>query len=266
MSLKKYFTYVPIEFKHFFSHRVVLVSKFLSAPLSMLVLFVLWSAIYENNNSETIGYFTKEQMLSYTALSVIFSSIIYCYADSRLGERIEQGDLLKHLIKPQQYYWTEFFSELGKKSCYLIFVGIPSVLFGFFLFGLKEFNTTFTLLSILSLCLAFIISYTFSMVFGLIAFRTSVYDKFGWLKDTIVAFFSGGYVSLSIFPVWFQNAMVYLPFQHMLYTPIRIFIGSYSIEQCIFFMVIQACWIAVLFFALKFGWNHEVKKFEGVGA
>lgn len=266
MSLKKYFTYIPIEFKHFLSHRAIILSKVLSAPLSMLVLFILWNAIYDANESDIIGYFTKEQMLSYSVLSVIFSAVAYSYVDRDLGRRVANGNLISYLVKPEQYYWRELFADIGKKGCDALFVGLPSLVLGSLFFGLKLFSIEFTLISLVSLGLAYFLNYIFSMLFGLIAFRVSYYGNFGWLKETFVSFLSGGFVSLSIFPLWFQNITSYLPFTHMLYTPIRIFIGSYSMEQSLFYIGIQIFWIVLLFILMKFGWQRSIKKFEGAGA
>ncbi|MDD5417568.1 MAG: ABC-2 family transporter protein [Candidatus Nanoarchaeia archaeon] len=265
MGIKKYTAYIGIEFKHSISHRSLLIAKIVAIPLSIFVMVAIWNAIYLNNDAEIIGYFTKEQMVNYSILSVIGSYLLANRSDMELGRIIRNGKLTNELIRPNQYYLVQFFKSLGFRTADFVVAAPISIALGVIFFGFKQYDYVFTLMSVLSFSLSFLLIFLFNMIFGLIAFKVIDYDNFGWLKNTLVSFFSGGIISLSVFPLFFQNTMMFLPFQHMLYTPIRIFVGGYVLEQCILFIFVQAIWVVSMFFIMKFGWKMAVKNFSGVG-
>jgi ABC-2 type transport system permease protein len=193
------------------------------------------------------------------------SSIIYAHVDRWLGREIESGGLAKDLVRPEQFYWSKLFSSIGLELSNLLLVVAPSIILGVLFFGFKFYSYLFTILSVISFVLAFLLNYSFSLLYGLIAFKVIKYGQLSWLKNMIVNFFSGGMLSLSLFPMLFQRVMEYLPFQHMLYTPIRIFIGSYDLVKSLLFILIQALWIIILFALMKYSWHKAVKGFSGVG-
>ena len=76
---------------------------------------------------------------------------------------------------------------------------------------------------------------------------------------------SGSLLPLAFFPIWFQNVSQYLPFQFLVYVPIKIALGQVVGVEVVKLLLIQAGWLIALYVAMLFLWKAAIKKFTGVG-
>jgi ABC-2 type transport system permease protein len=71
---------------------------------------------------------------------------------------------------------------------------------------------------------------------------------------------SGLLVPMTMFPAALQTVMAYLPFQHIAYTPLRIYLGKLEGAAALEALGIQALWtIALLAFGARF-WHLMARK------
>ena len=83
-------------------------------------------------------------------------------------------------------------------------------------------------------------------LFSLMCFYTDNAYGVSKARETLTNFFSGALVPLAMFPGILREAVNFLPFRGIVYTPCCIFIGFFSIRESIFNILLQLVWILVL--------------------
>ena len=81
----------------------------------------------------------------------------------------------------------------------------------------------------------------------------------------VINFFSGQLIPIDFFPAALKNALDYLPFSGMSYTPVMIYLGKYSTNQIIFSIGVQVVWIGILYILYKILWAKAIKRVTVLG-
>ena len=81
---------------------------------------------------------------------------------------------------------------------------------------------------------------------------------------------AGVFVPLSFFPGWVQHVLFYLPFQFMIYVPVRVFLGDYELAGYTLtipqIVGLQAVAVALMWGFSEIIWCLGIRRFTGVGA
>jgi ABC-2 type transport system permease protein len=113
--------------------------------------------------------------------------------------------------------------------------------------------------------LAFLLSFTFKMIVGLISFWTTDIGGLYQVTDIVIITLAGYIMPIMLMPDWIQNIALTLPFSYMIYFPIAAFSSQLTALQELRVIVIQLCWIIGLSFIYKQMWKAGVKNFTAVG-
>lgn len=70
---------------------------------------------------------------------------------------------------------------------------------------------------------------------------------------------SGSLVPLAFFPPVLQNVLKVLPFSSLLYTPVMLYLGKYSMQQTISVLLLQIFWLIFFIFLAKIIWHFAIK-------
>lgn len=81
-------------------------------------------------------------------------------------------------------------------------------------------------LFIISVVLGILIGTQLDLIIGILAFWTVNIWGLRLLRESVIQFCSGALVPLSLYPQWFQEISMFLPFQSMVYVPVSIYTGS----------------------------------------
>lgn len=84
------------------------------------------------------------------------------------------------------------------------------------------------------------INFYFNICFGFSAFVFKNLWGSNLLKNSLVAFMSGSLIPLVFFPKLIADLLHLLPFSSLVYTPVMIVIGKYSIAQICQALALQA--------------------------
>ena len=100
---------------------------------------------------------------------------------------------------------------------------------------------------------------------GYNAFYVTYIWGFILCKWMVINFFSGQLIPIDFFPAALKNALDYLPFSGMSYTPAMIYLGKYSTNQIIFSIGVQVVWIGILYILYKILWAKAMKRVTVLG-
>jgi ABC-2 type transport system permease protein len=71
---------------------------------------------------------------------------------------------------------------------------------------------------------------------------------------------SGALVPIVLFPVWLQGVANVLPFQAIVWTPARIYLGTIHGTEAVMWLAIEAAWGVGLWILARLMWKVAVRK------
>jgi len=232
------------------------------APISLIIFYFLWKSIY-GNTGLVIGGFTFQQLLGYYVLTWVVGILVYTYVDDWIRYQIRSGTIIKEFVKPISYLRFWYYKTLADRAFSTIIEVMPILLIGFIFFSVKI--TAFFPLFLVSLFFALTLNYLLSFLVGLSAFWIVHNVGLIRLKDLLMNLISGFVLPLSFFPVWFQKASYFMPFQYVTYIPISIWLGKFTVQETIILLIFQLIWIAILYVAIQLVWKKAMHQLTAVG-
>lgn len=246
------------------AYRANFICFLLGEIMSCFIMFFVWKAVFMSTDSSTFMGFTMEDMVVYLFITFLTSYLTYSDGTYAIATEIRDGSIAMRMIKPCSFDMCFLFQELGNKIFNIIVIFLPIVVgveaYRWAVTGACQFNIVYFLLYIVSLVMAYLISFYFNVSYGFMAF----YLKNLWgadiLKEVIVNFLSGATIPLAFMPTLLADVLSFLPFSSLSYTPVMIYMGMYSPSQIATKMLLQVFWLLMMILLSKAVWNHAVKR------
>lgn len=233
----------------------------------VLVLVLMWTAIYTSGNGVIKGYSLNE-MITYVLIGNLFSVAVRNFLPAYITRDINEGRLSTFLVKPISYIKYIFINEIGRLLFTLIASLISQVVVILFFLNRIYLNNDIRYIGIIIVMafLAFLIEGLLGFLVGIITFWTDETDGLQMTIDRIKRFFSGGYFPLSLLPIALATASKYLPFAYSFYVPAQLYLKKITLHQGLIGLGIQLIWILLLCGIVAFVWNLGLKKYEATGS
>lgn len=233
------------------------------------VMFYLWKAVYASSGGDSFLGFTMTEMVVYLFLANTTSQLTYSSVSTDIGDEIREGSISMRMIKPVDMDWSYLFTELGSAVMKVVVLLIPVTvgleIYRYCMLGEVMFRPLNFLLYLLSIILAYIISFRVNLCFGFVAFYVKNLWGFNILKNSIINFLSGSLIPLAFMPDVMRTILEYMPFASMGYTPVMIYMGKYSAYEIALRLGIQLVWAVAMFGLSKLIWFGAVKKLSVQG-
>jgi ABC-2 type transport system permease protein len=231
--------------------------------LYMIIAYFLWRSIY-GTHAELHGL-TFDQAILYVALGSTVFILLKTYADFGMAGDIRSGAIAVFLTKPVDYQFFTLFVNLGFMSTSMFSVTIPTVIL-LILFRISIPIGWGLLFFPLSLALAFVISFHFDYIIGLMSFYTEAIWGISTTKEIIIAVLSGALLPLQFFPDAVQRILMWLPFQAIYFTPLMMVAKpDQGAEVFLRMIAVQAFWLAVTFILTRLVFTQAIKVLRVAG-
>ena len=234
-------------------------------PPGIFILFWIGALKSQGGNIEGWNF---SKITSYYFLLTVDSEMLIAHIEEDISrEDIQEGRLTGYLLKPFSYYLIKFFEEIPWRllqGSFGIVLCIAFVLvFGnFFTFSA---NTLIIALSISTAILAFMLSFAFKTVLGLMAFWLTDTNGLFQLFEAVALIFGGFIVPITLLPSFVEHLSVFLPFAYMAYYPVIAFQGQLTVLELAHVILLQAAWIIGFVLLYKWIWFEGRKKYTAVG-
>lgn len=260
--MRKYLKVTQLAVLDLFQYRFDFIVHTSKYALMVMMMALVWIAVQKESQSlsmnlpETVTYFVLAAMLY--SLSNFHTTYI--------EEDIKLGLYSKYLLKPisafKYYFSFEFgfalFETLAKSL-----VMIPLLMYMGWLVPLPVGNL---LLALLFLPVIFIFAFNqFSLISGLSFWITESY-AIRWSLTIIFRFLAGFFVPISFFPPITQRVFFWLPFQHLLYTPVQLISGKLPLSTAAMSFMVLGGWTLVLVWLRLFVWRKGELRYDSTGA
>ena len=233
------------------------------------VMYYLWKAVFGSSGSDNFMGFSMVDMTLYLFLSNITSQLTCSSVCDYVGEEIKYGTIVMRLIKPVNTDMSYLANEMGGNGMKFIISTLPMIIgieiYRFFAVGQVMFHIGSFALYLVSVILAYLISFRVNLCFGFMAFYVKNLWGMNILKNSIINFLSGMLIPLAFMPDFLRKTLEYMPFSSMNYTPVMIYMGKYSIYETVFRLLVQAVWAVIIYALSKIIWLGAIKRLSVQG-
>ena len=251
--------FIQASYAETFAYKFNLFIGFFSNLVTFLIQYYLWKAVFVAGGGQFYG-FEQQAYLFYIAAGLVLNQLTTHDADRRLSTGIRTGDIVFEFLKPIKLIhklWSHTLgTHLGKS--YALLPVIP-VLFWFVDASVVELSRS--LLFLVSLVFAFVLSFQISMLFGLLALWTTNTWGLFLLRHNLFPILSGQIIAIPVLqqiatestnPLLaalthgFAQVAYWLPLQATYFTPSGILSGLIAVDNIGFHLAIQVLWMLIL--------------------
>jgi ABC-2 type transport system permease protein len=79
------------------------------------------------------------------------------------------------------------------------------------------------------------------------------------MKNSIVNFMSGTLIPLSFFPDIISRILQFSPFASLIYTPVTIYLGRYTLAVALELIALQVFWVILFYGLSQLIWRVSIK-------
>lgn len=235
-----------------FAYRANVFLWFFMELSRVVVLYFLWSAVYENAPAEGLAGYTLPEMIGYVFIAVFVQS--YATGDTvwLLARKVTEGSIASELVRPVDLQAVYFFADLGQKLVMLAF-NAAALALAVHLVGIPHPAGWGWAVFLAALFLAGIINYFLEFAVGVLSFHiTNLWGIF-IATEAVFEFFSGAIVPLAFFPAPLRALADLLPFHCVVHAPVNLFLGKTPLPDAPAVLALQAFWaLALLLFGRAF--------------
>jgi ABC-2 type transport system permease protein len=226
--------------------------------INVTVYYFIWKAVFLAGPD--VGGFRFPEMITYVAVGWIIRSMYFNNIDYDLASDVMEGKVSMVMLKPVSLPLTYIGKALGEAAFRLLLLTAPTALVLALLFpiGGPRSPAHFAAFAV-SLAGSVLLVSGINFIVGscsvrLISIQGLLRAKF-WMQELL----SGLLVPLTLFPAPVRALSAWLPFEHIGYTPMMIYLGKLSWEEIARALALEAAWIVLLLWFGGWFWGRMAR-------
>jgi ABC-2 type transport system permease protein len=264
----KYWHVLKIGMQNNLTYRFNFLARTLFGFIPLLAILSVWRAIYEGNESQSVGPYAYSEMISYYLLATVIDALTAVNEDDwQIAADIKDGNISQFLLKPIDYLRYRLALFFAGRVSYIAVAAVPVILL--ILFFREHFvwpATTVTCLAFafsvgLTAMLQFFISYAMAML----AFWVLEVSTFIFILFAFEYIASGHLFPLDILPPGVRDILFLTPFPYQLYFPASVYLGKVAGMELWKGLIIQTGWVIAAYFMARFAWSRGIRKYAAAG-
>jgi ABC-2 type transport system permease protein len=259
-----YFEFARAAFLKMLAYRLRYFTGIITYFVNVSVYYFIWRAIY--SASKVVAGYDLPQILTYVAVGWIIRSFYFNNIDRDMATEVLEGRIALNLIKPVNAQLMYLSQSAGECFFRALMFTLPIAIAIAWIYPVRppasiEAAAMFVPSCVLSLLIFSLINF----IIGTLALQIVSIVGVIRAKYFIVEFTSGLLIPMTFFPEKLQRVLSFLPFQHISYTPLQIYLGKESGWHAWQAVALQALWVAVLYLSGKACWNHSMRRLSILG-
>lgn len=248
-----------IGFMNMLAFRLRYYTGVINYLINVTVYYFIWRAIYSADPA--FAGFSFSQMVTYVAVGWIIRSMYFNNIDTEMAGDILEGKITMALLKPVGVQMTYVARAIGESVFRLILLAAPAAAVIALIFPvLPPASPAHFAAFFVSLAGSVLLVAGLNFIVGSFAVRlTSILGllraKF-WMQDLL----SGVLVPVTLFPSPLRELSGWLPFEHIGFTPLMIYLGKISWGQIGRALALELAWIAALLWFGRWFWAAMSRK------
>ena len=253
------FEFARIGFQNMLAFRLRYWTGIITYFINVSVYYFIWKAVFAE--SPAYGGFDFGQMMTYVAVGWIIRSMYFNNVDVELADDIMEGKITMAMLRPVSVQASFIARAAGESGFRLVMLSLPTACVLSLLFPVRPPASWWAAPAFaVSACASVLLVTALNFIVGTFAITLKpilglLRAKF-WMQELL----SGLLVPVSLFPSPFRELMGWLPFQHIGYTPMMIYLGKLPAEEVGRALAVQLSWVvALLWFGGRF-WDRMSRR------
>ncbi len=257
--LGMYLEVIKKSFMQAYVYRVTTWLNLISAVITVMIQINLWSALLANRAYDE--GITFQDMMSFVFINTLLLSFMQTTSGSALAGKIHDGSIAIDFLRPINLKYYLFAEDFGKNLYRTLFSVAPvcGICVVFYRVHVPN-NLLMIVIFVISIINGILIIFYIYYLFGLLAFWLHTAWYIPWYVRAVFQLFGGTFVPLWFYPPGLAQWSRFLPFRHITFEPIAIYLGKHSLAQSLSILCIQLGWILVLHGAEQFLWRRAQHK------
>lgn len=266
-SMNKYLKVFGIGLQNTFVYRWNFFLRALFGLFPLVGTIFIWGAIFEAKGGG-INNFDYASVVFYFLLVLALDSLITPADDEwQVAADIREGQMNAFLVKPMNYLLYRLSLFASNRLLYTV-VSLPVLVVIFLAFHTYiawPSSWVTWALTIVSVFLAAMLQFLISYSVALLAFWMLEISTVVFIIYSFEYFLSGHMFPISFMPEGIQGILRLLPFPYELYFPISIFMEQVRGRELWNGILIQTCWVLLIYLGASALWRGGLRKYQAVG-
>src|SRR5713101_5229037 len=250
-TLSPYREFSRIGFVNILAFRLRYYTGIVTYLINVTVYYFIWSAVYGPRTGAaqgaTLAGYDLGQMLTYVAVGWIIRSFYWNTIDQEMAYEVLEGKIAMELIKPVSVQWMWIARAAGESAFRVLMLTAPFAVVIALLFPVgRPASAAHFALFCLSAAGSFLLMAANNFLIGTCAIPLKSILSLIRAKFWLIELLSGLLVPISFFPAPLQMISHWLPFEHIAYTPLQIYLGKLSLAESGWALAREFLWIALL--------------------
>jgi ABC-2 type transport system permease protein len=258
-ALAPYIEFARVGFVNILAFRLRYYTGILTYIINVTIYYFIWSAVY-SAGGQIAGY-DLPQMVTYVSVGWILRSFYWNTIDQEMAYEVIEGKIAMDLIKPVNVLWMWFSRAMGESAFRLLLLTVPTAVVVALIFPVRGPASH---LDSALFCLAAVGSFSImgalNFMIGTCAIPLKSILALIRAKYWLIELLSGLLIPITFFPKPVQKIMAWLPFEHIAYTPLQIYLGKLNAHDALVMIGREWLWVFALLWLAEAWWNRAVRK------
>jgi ABC-2 type transport system permease protein len=243
--------FARIGFVNLLAFRLRYYTGIITYFINVTVYYFIWRAIYQSQ--DTLGGLAFGDMVTYVAVGWVIRALYFNNIDTDLALDIMEGKITMAMLKPLDLQWSLIARAMGEAGFRSLLLAVPSSLALGAIFPIQPpASAAHFAVFAASLVGSILLVSSINFFVGSCAVRLHsilglLRAKF-WMQDLL----AGVLVPVSLFPATLREISGWLPFEHIGFTPLMIYLGKLGWPAIGRALLLEAAWVVLL--VLFGGW------------
>jgi ABC-2 type transport system permease protein len=258
-ALAPYAEFSRVGFVNILAFRLRYFTGIITYFLNVTVYFFIWTAVY--HSAQSIAGYSLPQMLTYVSVGWIIRSFYWNTIDQEMAYEVIEGKIAMDLIKPVSVQWMWIWRAMGESAFRLGLLTLPTAIVVALVFPVQlPASREDFILFILAVLGSFFLMGAINFMIGTCAIPLKSILALIRAKYWLIELLSGLLIPMAFFPEKIQQVLAWLPFEHIAYTPLQIYLGKLDHAHALRALATQWLWVTALLVLAHLWWERASKR------
>lgn len=259
MSAATYVECARIGFVNNLAFRLRYYTGIFTYLINVTVYYFIWRAVY--GPDERIAGYSLAQMITYVSIGWIMRSFYWNTIDQEMAYEVIEGKIATALLKPLSIQGMWLARAAGESAFRLGLLTAPTALAIMLIFPVRPpASATHFALFVPAVAGSFLLMGAINFMIGTCAIHLESILALIRSKFWLIELLSGVLLPMPFFPGWAQKILRWLPFEHIAFSPLQIYLGKAGPGEALGILLIQWAWVAALAALGALWWRVSIRK------
>jgi len=257
--LAPYIEFSRVGFVNILAFRLRYFTGIITYLINVTVYYFIWSAVY--GPGQQIAGYDLSQMITYVSAGWIIRSFYWNTIDQEMAYEVIEGKIAMDLIKPISVPWMWLSRAMGESAFRLGLLTAPTAVVVALIFPIRRpASATNFALFLVAVLGSFFLMGAINFMIGTCAIPLKSILALIRAKYWLIELLSGLLIPMTFFPATIRAVLAWLPFEHIAFTPLQIYLGKLDARHAALALLTQWAWVVVLLALAQLWWERASRK------